>query len=64
MRPEDVCKQELEQKIAEVEGILRSAKDCLKDKNYMQCAIRLQDLICLEKYNDFTMDIFFSLTTV
>jgi len=42
---------------------LESAKDCLKDNDFLQCAVRLQMAAEQGRFSDFAMYIFDSLST-
>jgi hypothetical protein len=62
MKPTDVCKNELENRIGQIELCLKSAKNCLNDGDYLQCAVRLEMVTEFGKFSDFDMDIMDGLT--
>lgn len=61
MKTEDVVKQELEARIGQVELCLKSAKDCLKENNFLQCAVRLQMAAEQGQFSELLMNVFDSL---
>jgi hypothetical protein len=61
MKTEDVVRQELQSRISQAEMCLESAKDCLKEKDYLQCAVRLQMAAEQGQFSELLMNVFDSL---
>lgn len=58
METKDICKKELEGRISQIEGLLKSAKSCLKEGDFFQCAVRLELIAEQGKFSDFLKDVF------
>lgn len=60
MEKKDLCKEFLQDKIYEMEKSIKSAKACLADGDFLQCAVRLEG--AGPKFDNFTMNIFDSMS--
>jgi len=58
MKTKDVVIRELQNRIDQIDKLSESAKECLTDGDFVQCAVRIQMLQELSIFSDFTMDIF------
>ena len=58
MKTEDVVQRELQGRIDQVEMCLKSAKECLKENDFLQCAVRLQIAAEQGQFSDLLMNIF------
>lgn len=57
MDTKDVVKQDLQNRIEGIEEYLRSARACLKDGQYLQCAVRLQEAAKLGQFSELVLNI-------
>jgi hypothetical protein len=62
MKTEEIVRQELQGRINQVHMLLASAKDCLTEKDYLQCAVRLQMAAGQGEFSELLMNVFDSLT--
>lgn len=58
MKIQDVCRVELQDRINQVDITLRSARQCLADDDFLQCAVRLQMLSEQGEFSELLMKIF------
>lgn len=59
--PEEITRDILEDSIENIEQLISSAKSCLQDKDYFQCAVRLE-MITPIKFDETLMRVFESLS--
>jgi len=64
MKIEDVCKQELQRRIKAIETLLASAKDCLKENDFFQCAVRLEEMKGVGTFDETLLNVFDSISGV
>jgi len=53
-----VCQDELERRIKRAEMLIESAKSCLSEREYLQCAVRLQEMEQCGQFTETEMNIF------
>lgn len=58
MNTKTACYEELKIRMDKARQITRSAFDCWKHGDFLQCAVRLQDLEKCGKFTDLEMNIF------
>ena len=61
MKTSDIIEKNLEERIRMIEIAVKSAKNCLKEKSYLQCAVRLEMVIQHATFDEFTRSIFDSM---
>jgi len=57
-----VCHNSLSERIAECRHLFKCAEDCLKDNDYLQCAVRLEEAGERLHFAEFAMNIFDTMT--
>jgi hypothetical protein len=55
---EKYCDDELQKRIADSTALIKSAYSCLKTGDFLQCAVRLQELDKFGKFSELEMNIF------
>ncbi len=58
MKTENVCNEFLLERIAQSRHLLGCAAVCLKDGDFLQCAVRLEEIKDICNFDKFTMGIF------
>ena len=62
MKTNDLCKEELQKRIDAMLELLKAAQDCLDEKDYLQCAARLQLAAENGVFSEFQMSVFDSMS--
>ena len=62
MKTKDICKQALNERISSMEGLIKSAKQCLKDDDCLQCAVRLEKVAEHGRFDEIIMNVFDSVS--
>lgn len=52
------CDEELQKRIADATSLIKSAYSCLKTGDFLQCAVRLQELDKFGKFTELEMNVF------
>lgn len=52
------CDEEMQKRIADVTALIKSACACLKTGDFLQCAVRLQELEKFGRFTELEMSIF------
>ncbi len=58
MNVKQVCQEELERRIHSIEEALKLSKIYIEDDDFLQAAVRLQELEQLIYFNEFTLRLF------
>ena len=62
MDTSQVITEELRKRIRAMEELIKSAKDCLKDEDFLQCAVRLEEASNQGKFSELLINIFDSMS--
>lgn len=63
MKTEDVLEQELKARMARMEAMLRQAFDLLEKRDYLQCAVRIQEAGQQGQFDTALMNVFDAMTS-
>lgn len=58
METKTVCREELERRFEGIKSLIYSASQCLKHGDFLQCAVRLQDLEKYGRFSELEMNVF------
>ena len=62
MDTSQVITEELRKRIRAMEELIKSVKDCLKDEDFLQCAVRLEEASNQGKFSELLINIFDSMS--